>query len=225
MNISNLRPANQLAQRFGVKCVCYGGPGSGKTPLVNTAPRPVLCVVEPGLASMRTSSVPAWIADTPERIDEFFKWFLNSNEVRNFDTVCVDSISQMAEIYVTRFLKQNKHGKAAYGDMSRAMMEHINGMYFMPEKNIYLIAKETIVEEGGTRKKRPYFPGQDLNVKVPHLFDEVLHLGMKTVPGFVQSIMALQTRETFDTMARDRTGKLNEYEEPNLSKLFQKAMS
>mgnify|MGYP001589050309 CR=1 FL=1 len=74
MQLNQLRPASQLAQRFGVKALAYGGPGTGKTPMINTAPRPVLCVVEPGMLSMRTSNVPAWEAYDCGKIDEFFKW-------------------------------------------------------------------------------------------------------------------------------------------------------
>ena len=112
MNIQNLKPASELAQRFGVKALVYGGPGMGKTPIIKTAPRPVLCVVEPGMLSMRdATNIPAWDAYTPERIDEFFKWLFTSNEAKNFDTVGIDSISQLAEIILTQELNRNKDGR------------------------------------------------------------------------------------------------------------------
>ena len=120
MNIQNLKPASELAQRFGVKALVYGGPGMGKTPIIKTAPRPVLCVVEPGMLSMRDAvNIPAWDAYTPERIDEFFKWLFTSAEAKNFDTVGIDSISQLAEIILTQELNRNKDGRKAYGEMSR----------------------------------------------------------------------------------------------------------
>src|SRR4051794_11666434 len=120
MNQSQLKPASQLAQRFGVKALAYGPPGSGKTPIFNTAPRPVMCVVEPGMLSMRSSSIPCWEAYTAEKIDEFFDWLFTSREAANFDSVGIDSISQLAEIILTQELdpKRNKDGRAAYGKMS-----------------------------------------------------------------------------------------------------------
>ncbi|HEX2243000.1 MAG TPA: AAA family ATPase [Gammaproteobacteria bacterium] len=225
MNISQLRPASQLAQRFGVKAVTFGGPGTGKTPLMNTAPRPVACITEPGMLTMRTSNIPAWEAYTPERVDEFFEWLKNSNETRNFDTVCIDSISQMAEIFLTRELARWKDGRKAYGEMSRHMMELLNFMYYMPQKHTYLIAKEGLIELGGVTKRKPYFPGQDLNVKVPHMYDEVWHIGLANVPGQPKPVVAIRTVETFDTFARDRSGRLAELEFPDLTALFNKAMS
>jgi len=225
MNINQLKPASQLAQRFGVKTLAYGGPGTGKTPMINTAPRPVLCVVEPGMLSMRTSNVPAWEAYDVPRINEFFKWLFTSNEARNYDTVGIDSISQLAEIILTEELKRNKDGRKVYGEMSRAVMEIVNALYYLPQKHVYLIGKQSTVDEGGIMRKKPYFPGQDLNVKIPHMYDEILHIGMSQVAGMPKPVVAIRTAETFDIMARDRSGRLNELEPPDLSALFAKAMS
>lgn len=225
MNASMLQSASSLAKRFGVKSLVYGGPGSGKTPLVKTAPRPVLCVVEPGMLSMRDADkVPAWDAYSAERIDEFLKWLFESKEANNFDTVCIDSVSQMAEIYLTKELNRNKDGRKAYGELSRTMMDILNKLYYLPNKNIYLIGKQTTSEEGGINKRKPYFPGQDLNVKVPHLFDEILHIGLNNIPGQPKPIMAIRSQETFDIVARDRSGKLAELEPPDLTYIFNKIM-
>ena len=224
MNMSDLKPVNKLVQKFGVKCLAYGGPGSGKTPITNTAPKPVLCAVEPGLLSMKNYSIPTWEAYTPAKIKEFFRWFFESKESSNFDTLALDSISQMAEIILTEELGRCKDGRMAYGNMSRAMMEYINALYFFPQKHIYLIAKLITVDEAGFQRKKPYFPGQDLNVKVPHLFDEVLFAGKFNIGASV-NVPAFRTKESFDIMARDRSGTLDEYEETNLTKLFSKIMA
>lgn len=225
MNIAQLKPASQLAGRFGVKALIYGGPGSGKTPMMNTAPRPVACVTEPGMLSMRTSNIPAWEAYDDNKIDEFLKWLHESKEASQFDTVCFDSVSQMAEIYLIKEVNRNKDGRKAYGELSRTMMEILTKLYYMPNKHIYLICKQTHSEEGGINKRKPYFPGQDLNVKVPHLFDEILHIGLTQVPGIVQPTRAIRTVETFDITARDRSGKLAELEPPDLGHIFNKIMS
>lgn len=225
MDARSLRPAGTLAQFYGVKVMGYGGPGSGKTPVSNTAPSPVMLAVEPGMLSMRGSDVPAFEAQTTAKIAEFFEWFFKSKETNNYDTLIIDSISEMCEIILADKLRIHSHGLKAYGEMADAVMTYINKLYYFPQKHLYLICKQTTVDESGAQKRRPYFPGKELNVKIPHLFDEILHLGNHNIPGVVGAQKAFCTAEQFDLMARDRSGRLSMYEEPNLTKLFQKVMS
>lgn len=237
MQMSQLKPASQLARRYGVKSVVFGAPGSGKTPLMNTAPRPVLLVTEPGMLSMRGSNIPAWEAYSAPLIVEFFDWFMKSREASNFDTLGIDSISNIAEIILAEELSKVKHGMKAYGNMSERTMKIANDLFYMPQKHIVMIAKQALVENGRQTilqngevtyepimQKRPFFPGKDLNVKVPHLFDNVLHLGEAMVPGQPKPVRALRTKEIPEVFARDRLGNLAELEPPDLSSLFAKAM-
>lgn len=217
-------PASSFAQQFGVKLVCYGPPGSSKTPLCNTAPRPVLLAVEPGLLSMRDSNVMTCYAPTVELVEDFFRWLWDSAEARqHVDTVCIDSASQIAELYLDKELKAHKDPRKAYGEMSRKVLAHLNGLYYSREKHTYIICKQGSSDENGVTKRKPYFPGQDLGIKVPHLFDEVLHLSKVPVPG-VGEQLAFRTRESIDVFARDRSGRLNEFEQPNLTLLFNKIL-
>jgi hypothetical protein len=77
----------------------------------------------------------------------------------------------------------------------------------------------------GVNCRHPYFPGQDLNVKVPHLFDEILHLAPAVIPGIAGEQIAFRTKGQFGIMARDRSGRLSELEYPDLTSLFAKCMS
>lgn len=225
MNISSLRTASQIANQYGVKSVIFGQPGTGKTPLIQTAPRPVLCAIEPGLLSMRGSNVPVWEAKTTEKINEFFTWVFQSNEAKKFDTIGIDSISQLSELILTEELKRNKDGRKAYGELSRRVMDLVDALYLLPQKNIYIIAKEAYREVSGTNTKVPYFPGQDLNIKIPHLFDEILHIGQYDIPNVTGPQLAIRTKATYGVLARDRSGKLAELEPPNIGELFKKCMS
>lgn len=225
MQAKDLRPAKAFAQRNGVKALVYGGPGAGKTPVFNTAPRPLLLAIEPGLLSMRNSDVPTWNAPTVERIEEFFLWFFQSAEAKQFDTLGVDSVSEMAEVYLAKMLVKHAHGLKAYGETAEAVLKHVNKLYFMPEKHLYLICKQTAEVENGVSKRRPYFPGKQLNAEIPHKFDEIFHLGLHNIPGVVGQQKAFCTADQFDLMARDRSGSLNMFEPPDLTAIFKKAMA
>lgn len=224
MNASELRPAKEFAMRYGVKALVYGAPGSGKTPIFNSAPRPLLCCCEPGMLSMRNSTVPTCLANTPERLDDFFKWFFNSTEVKNFDTIGLDSGSEMANIYLKAALKSNKHGQAAYGEMARRTYAHLWDLFFMQQKHVYIICQQGIIDNGGTQMFIPGFPGRALEKEVPHLYDLIMHLGIKNIPN-VGMMKAFQCGPSFDILARDRSGMLAQFEPCDLTALFNKAMS
>lgn len=225
MNMNDLRPAGNYAQKYGVKMLAYGPPGSGKTPIINTAPRPVLLFCEPGLLSMKGSNVASYPGFSVKAVDDFFEWVCKSNEVRNFDTIGVDSVSQMAEICLAEELVKQRDPRKAYGNMSQWVMKHLSMLYFMQNKHAYLIAKEARVDNGDQQGVKAYFPGQDLGVKVPHLYDLIARIAQTVVPGQVNKVTAIRCRESGYEHARDRSNMLNELEPPNLAKLFAKVMA
>lgn len=228
MDQRNLKAAKEFAVKYGVKSICYGAPGSGKTPLSNTAPRPVMLACEPGLLSMRTSDVPTYTAwevgeghvKTAKRIDDFFQWVFNSIELKNFDTIIVDSVSEMANIYLSDAEKKNAHGLKAYGDMAENVMHHLRRLYYMQQKHIYLICKQEILEP---YYRRPAFPGKELHREIPHLYDLIMNIGKFSIPNYGEA-KAIRCIESFDCLARDRSGNLNEFELPDLSSIFNKCM-
>lgn len=224
MDIRDLKAAGDHAVNFGCKAIVYGPAGSAKTPIFNTAPRPLLLATEPGLLSMKGSKIPTYEAYTPAKVDEFFKWFFNSAETKNFDTLGIDSASQIADIYLIDAQKNNKHGLKAYGEMAEATMEHLRTLYYTRYKHTYVICKEEIKDLDGQSIRRPYFPGQVLPIQVPHLFDFILRLSKVIVPN-VGETLAFQCNGTYNVMARNRTGNLDDYEQPHFGNLVLKAMN
>ncbi len=225
MNINDLKAAGEFAQNFGCKALIFGPAGTGKTPILNTAPRPLLLATEPGLLSMKGSVIPTWEAYTPARIDEFFKWFFNSNETKNFDTLGIDSGSQVADVYLVDAQKNNKHGLKAYGEMAENTMEHLRTLYYTRYKHTYVVCKEEIKDLDGQSMRRPYFPGQVLPIQVPHLYDFIIRCAKTNIPGVNGEVLAFQCVGNYNILARNRTGNLNQYEEPHFGKLVEKAMN
>jgi len=227
---SDFKPAGFYAKTSGFKAIVYGPPGSAKTPILNTAPRSILLATEAGLLSMKDSTIPTCYAHTPAAIDDFFKWLLHSNEPKNFDTIGVDSISHMCEVYLTAIMNGtskagNKvHGQAAYGEMAKMVMDHMRPLYHLPNKHVYGIAKQEVTLISSIPTTRPFFPGKYLPVELPHLFDAILRLAIHRVPG-VGDTLAFRCLQSIDEIARNRTGNLSEFEQPDFGKLIAKAMS
>jgi hypothetical protein len=218
MQNSDLKDAGYFAQMMGVKALIYGPPGASKTPTINTCPRPVLLSTEPGLLSMRGSTVKTWIAPTKARIDEFFKWFELSSEARQYDTLAIDSVSQMCEIALVE--SKSKHGLAQYGDMAEYIMPYLERLYFMKETHMFLICKEELTSDN---KRRPYFPGKYLPVQIPHRYDCILRLAKVPIPNIGETL-AFQCNGTMDILARNRTGDLADFEPPDFGKIVSKIM-
>lgn len=233
MQASDLKPARDFALQFGCKAVVYGKPGAGKTPIcVNTAPRPLLLASEPGMLTLRNSTVPTYPAFTGAKNEEFFTWWFGSNEAKSFDTLIWDSASEYAEMLIREGMGgQSKagneaHGMRVYGKMARDVMEKLNKLYFQPMKHIILITKMERLDINGVLYHRPYFPGKQLPVAVPHFFDLVTCLGDWNVPGIPGvETKAFRTKESYDYNGRDRSGRLLEYEPADVSKLIAKVMS
>lgn len=237
MNINNLVPAKSLAQRNGVKMIAYGPPGTGKTPVLNSAPNPVCLICEPGMMTMKDSNIPCFYAPTRDKIKEFFEWALKSAEVKRFDTICIDSGSEMAETDLKYQHTKNSHGLKAYGEMTEEIVNWLDGLYYMPEKHIYIICKQTFIETitntftpagipliQTSRKAAPYWPGKELPMKVSHKFDLLAQTNRGDVPGVQGKQLYFKCVDDNETTARDRSGFLTQYEPLDLGALFRKAM-
>ena len=85
ISLQDFKPAREFARSYGVKALIYGAAGTGKTPILNTAPRPVLLACETGLLSMRNSNIPTFQALGVSKIKEFFDWLEKSSEAKNLD--------------------------------------------------------------------------------------------------------------------------------------------
>lgn len=224
--VTKLVPISQLDRNYGVKCILYGAPGTGKTPVAATAPNTVILVTEPGTKSVRhLKNIPAWSGFTVKDIQEFFAWVAGSHDAKQFQTVIVDSISEMAEIFLKDAEAKNKHGLQAYGQMNENVYKICWDLFHLKDKHVILNGKEQVVDVGGVTKKRAYFPGKELNIKIPHLYDEILQLCKADIPGITGPQTAIRTIENFEAHARDRSGKLNELEPPNLANLIAKCLS
>ena len=65
-------------------------------------------------------------------------------------------------------------------------------------------------------------PGQKLGQQIPYFFDEVFQLFVYQDPNTKQEIRALRTKKDAQFEAKDRSGALDEWEQPDLTAIFKK---
>lgn len=232
----NLVPADTLAHRSGVKLLVYGPPGSAKTPICGSAPRPVLLSVENGTTSLRGQRFLVEHTREPAKIRDFFRWVRESKEASQFDTICIDSLTEIAEVFLSAELASRKDGRAAYGEMAKTVVGIVRELLELPTKHVYFIAKmdQKLMNAGGRRQA--YFPGNELNIFVPHAVDEIYYVDRQILFGRPElngaqvptyPVLCWQTFTDPLTHARSRTGTVDAFEpcQPGLARLFDKIMN
>ena len=242
MNLSNLKLPRDLIQRNGVKMLIYGGAGTGKTRSVLTTPRPVLLAVEQGLLSLQGENVPVFDVHTNitptmgdgERLNkklsnivEFFEWLEKSSEARNFDTVYIDSISEISTLVLEIELQKAKDPRQAYGAMADKVLKWVRLLHSIPNKHIAMVCKQEMINSNNINYHQPSFEGQKLFKEVTHLFDEIFRFQpkrFKMQTGF-QEFMVCSTKNMQDYLARDKSGKLAEDELQDIGAIINKIMS
>jgi len=211
----------------GVKLLVYGQAGAGKTSLIPTLPTPVVLSAEGGLLSIADADIPFIEITDMDSLYEAYQWVTSSDEAKQFESICLDSISEIAEVVLSTEKKRTVNGKLvdprqAYGSMQEQMGDLIRSFRDIPGKNVYFSAKlEKSSDEMGRVSYAPSMPGNKMGQSLPFFFDEVLALRVeKDAEG--QAVRALQCDTDGLWSAKDRSGKLDAWEAPDLGAIIKK---
>jgi hypothetical protein len=221
----NFTTTDRAAALNGVKVLVYGQAGAGKTVLTSTAPAPFLISAEGGELSLRSVAIPMVKVATVDDLRDVYDWCSRSAEARQFQTICIDSLSEIAEVVLNNAKRQVKDPRQAYGELIEKMETTIRLFRDLPGRNVYMSAKmEPSKDElTGVIKYGPAMPGKQLAVKLPYFFDEVFRLGINKTPQG-ESYRFLQTQPDMQYEAKDRSGVLAPVEPPHLTQLFNKIL-
>ncbi len=233
-----IQSSQQLSTTSGIKVLIYGNAGMGKTLLAATAPAPVLLSAESGLLSLSkrniervygvdtpgiTYDIPVIIIKTVEDISAAYTWLTTSKDAQGFQTIVIDSISEIAEVILANAKPQVKDARLAYGTMMEQMANTVRLFRDQP-KNVYFTAKSELVkDENGVAQYAPSLPGNKMSQQIPYWLDEVFNLGMGTTADGSE-YRYLRTSPTMKFTAKDRSGSLEAMEEPHLGKIFSKIL-
>ena len=204
-----------------IKMLAYGQAGSGKTSLIPTLPTAVILSAEGGLLSIAHKEIPFLEISDMGALREAYKWLAESDEAKQFASVAIDSISEIAEVCLGTEKKVNKDPRAAYGEMQTTMAEIIRSFRDLP-KHILMTAKlEKAQDEMGRMLYSPSMPGNKTGQSLPYYFDIVAALRVeKDAEGVTQRAMMLESDGLWQ--AKDRSGKLAVWEAPDLGEIIRK---
>jgi len=198
-----------------VNIMVYGEAGVGKTTLCATAPNPLIISAEGGLLSLRKHDLPVFEVSSRDDVNDIYDWVVQSKEAEQYETICLDSLSEIGEVLLADEKKVNKDGRAAYGIMADELAVTIRGFRDL-KKHVYFTCKlRKVVEEAtGRITFMPSVPGQQTLNNLPFFFDEVFCLRIGTHEG--KKYRYLQTELDAQYVAKDRSGVLRSAEVADL---------
>ena len=210
----------------GIKAVIYGVSGVGKTTLLSTLPRPIIISSEKGLLSIAGTGIPVLVVSSYKDLEDAYAWCVDPNNSQYFDSIGIDSITEVSEQVLAFAKSKVKDARLAYMELADKMVEIIKKFRDIQGKHVIMVAKIDSTKEDmtGAVKYYPSMPGSKLTQRLPYLFDEVLYVGVKTDPSTNQSYRYIQTQPDFQVIAKDRSGKLATMEPAHLGNLINKAL-
>lgn len=214
----------QHALSHGIKVCTHGRSGAGKTKLAATAPRPLILSAEAGTLSIAKENIPMIVINSMDDVIDAYNWIVKSAEAKNFDTICLDSISEIAEKCLSTQKAKAKDPRQAYGEMQDQIAVAIRMFRDLPGKNVYFSAKSELRQQpDGSSIYAPSMPGKIVGNGLAYYFDEFFYLGVGEVPGPPKSqYRYLQTNQDNMYDAKDRSGALDAIERPDLTYIFNK---
>ena len=204
----------------GIKVLVYGHAGAGKTTLGATMPAPIIISAEGGLLSIKDAGLDYIEVNSMDTLMEAFEYVSASGD--KYASVVLDSISEIAEVVLVHEKAVNKDGRAAYGEMAVQMTSIVRAFRDLGGKHVLMTAKvEKAQDESGRILYSPSMPGNKVGQSLPYFFDEVLALRVeKDADGRAQRALMCDSDGIW--LAKDRSGKLDAWEAPDMGAIIQK---
>lgn len=209
VNIISTKDATQ----HGAKLLIFGASGSGKTYLIQTAEDPFIISSESGLLSLSGHDIPACEVKSEKDLAEAYKYAKDSDHA----TICIDSLSDIAETLLAEYKGRFTDGRQAYGLLGDTVSKYIRKFRNLKGKHVYFSAKESKTETNNVVVAQPSMPGQTLTINVPYFFDCVLRLEANK-----KGERVIHTAASFTQVCKDRSGKLDKTEPAHLGNIINK---
>lgn len=205
-----------------INLLVYGQAGAGKTTLIKTMPNPIILSAESGLLSIADAGLPYIEIDSIDTLRESYLWLTQSDEAKDFESVALDSVSEIGEVCLAGEKRTAKDPRQAYGALADTMGEIIRSFRDLPNRHVYFSAKvEKTQDDMGRILYAPSMPGSKVGQSLPYFFDEVLALRIeKDAEGIIQRALMCESDGLWQ--AKDRSGKLDPWEAPDLGAIINK---
>lgn len=226
----------------------YGESGLGKTSLLkslNIEPKEILYIAaDPGQLALQPKKLklgePKFLERDmtsvgyfqPRSFEDFKKikdYIVSGEAKKKYKLLWIDGLDEVGEEALRLFMEREKakgqkaNLQVAYGDMATAMRNWIQDILRAPD--ISSVFTTHITEnENSDIQYIPSFPGKKMTNSLVDIFDEVLCLRMERITPTSQPERLLQCTRNVGIryQAKDRSGRLDDYEKPDLGAVINK---
>jgi hypothetical protein len=228
-----IRGNERRLQPRGAKILLCGPSGVGKTSQLRTLdPETTLFAdIEAGDLSVQDVNVDTVHINTWQDAKELAT-ALKGGDLDRYQTLFIDSITALSRLSLQHAECQpeclsrsgHKDMRAAYGLHAKQILFWLNELQRVRAMNVIFCAiLETIKDEFGRAEHRIQLEGQRTGLELPGIVDEIITMSWvdfgdgKPARAFICS-----QPNRFAYPAKDRSGRLDIFEQPNLGKLIAK---
>lgn len=221
----------------GVKLLVHAPAGMGKTMLNATLPKPIIISAEAGLLSLSRGNIvrvfganrddinynmPVIKIRNIQDLEDAYAWCTQSTEALEYETISLDSITEIMEQILSHAKSVHKDPRAAYGDLGTEGEKLIRAFRDIEGKHVYMSAKmgKFTDDTSNVTKYGPMMPGQKLGQALPYFFDEMYTMRIGNDEN--GSFRYLQTQPDIQYEAKCRAGALDLMEECHIGHLIAK---
>ncbi|MBU1170279.1 MAG: ATP-binding protein [Proteobacteria bacterium] len=233
-------------------CLIIGKPGIGKTSLIwtisghafidgawqqiidpDTIDKVVVISAESGLLAVRdlvkAGRVEGYEISSLEEFKQAYQLLASTPEMKErYSWIFIDSLTEIASRCEEAMKEKYPNASDTYkmwGDYSSIMTTLIKAFRDLTEYNVVFTSLETVEkDENNKRYIAPMMSGKGLKEKLPSFFDEVFYLTIEQ-DSDGRDHRIFYTQPVKEYPAKDRSGKLNPIEIPNLLTIKNKILN